>query len=69
MYKFISYEDWIAKVDGVRTCPSYYVHPNARVNYEKTEVVVSCNCGDGTYTHAQALARIGTWVKAPEGEV
>ncbi|QEG09214.1 hypothetical protein CPT_Phriendly_062 [Vibrio phage Phriendly] len=33
-------------------------HPNARVNIASGEVVISCNDGTGTHTHAEAMAHI-----------
>jgi len=76
MYKFLTYDEWTATETVTdeegneveqRTCSSFYVHPKARVNYEKTEVVVSCNCGDGTHTREEALSHIeANWAKPPE---
>lgn len=74
MYKFIPLAEWeaveeITNEDGSvttrRTCPEYYVNPNARVG--DTEVVISCNDGSGTHNHAEALEYIeANWSKGNE---
>jgi len=76
MYKFLTYEEWMAtetvkdeegNETEQRTCPSYFKHPNARVNYEKTEVVISCNYG-GAHTKEEALAYIQANWEAPASQ-
>ena len=59
MYKFIPYDEYLSS--------SYLTsHPHARVNTEKTEVVLSCSTHDNCkcVTHKEALAHIDTnWAK------
>lgn len=63
MYKFISYADY--------TTDYSTSHPNARVNLEQTEVVLSCNrhaspCA--CLSHTEALAYIeANWAEVSEG--
>lgn len=59
MYKFIPYDEYLSS--------SYLTsHPHARVNTEKTEVVLSCSTHDNCkcVTHKEALEHIDTnWAK------
>jgi hypothetical protein len=75
MYTFVPYDEWIATEtvdDGEggtyeqRTHMLYHMYPNARVNHDQTEVVVSCNCENGTHNHAEALAQIAAWNEPTE---
>lgn len=72
MYRFVPYAEWVATdAEGNRTCALYHKYPFAVVNYEQTEVVVTCNCPEdgGTHTQEEAQERIKTtWVK-PDIEV
>lgn len=60
MYRFISYDEYLNS--------TYLLsHPNARVNIEKTEVVLSCNNhGDGCdcLSHEEAIEHVSiNWVE------
>jgi hypothetical protein len=79
MYKFISYDEYmeteeVVDEEGnsttVRISPYAASHQHARVNIERTEVVLSCNShteGCGCLTHAETLKYIDeNWEKAPE---
>jgi hypothetical protein len=82
MYKFIPYEEYIAteevtdeegNVSVIHTSPYWTSHSHARVNYEQTEVVLSCSSHTETcdcISKEEAHAHIdANWVKAPEQEV
>jgi len=60
LYKFVTYEDWETK---------YKTHyPNARVNIEKTEVLLSCK-GEGLLTFDEAHFHINNvWTQLPTPE-
>jgi hypothetical protein len=63
-YKFISYSDYIDSDYALS-------HPNARVNEDRTEVVLSCSTHDNCncLTQEQAALHIKTnWATTNQGE-
>ena len=77
-YKFIPFSEYSATlplenregvIEDVKICTYAYSQSKARVNLERTEVVLSCTSGHGNscdcLTHKDALERINTtWQQA-----
>jgi len=61
MYKFISYDEYLSSDYST-------LHPNARVNLEQTEVVLSCSTHHdcSCLTHEQAMEYITENWQIPE---